>query len=119
MWGALLLVAGIYGGLGIAHADVPNAGHIAACNRAAHEEIRSGAATPTSKDEAGADARAEGEHHHGGAPGRARGRDAVGGPADPGDGRRGREERRVPSGLSRLHAAERVLVSSLKQPVGC
>ena len=56
IWGALLLVAGIFGGLGIAHADVPNAGHIAACNRAAHEEIRGGAATPTSKDEAGADA---------------------------------------------------------------
>ena len=56
MWGVLLLVAGVHGGLGIAHADVPNAGHIAACNRAAHEEIRGGAASPTSKDEAGADA---------------------------------------------------------------
>ena len=35
---------------------MPNAGHIAACNRAAHEEVRGGAASPTTKDEAGADA---------------------------------------------------------------
>ncbi len=56
VWGALLLAAGVHGGLGLAQADVPNAGHIAACNRAAHEEVRGRAASPTSKDEAGADA---------------------------------------------------------------
>ena len=51
---ALLLAAGIQGGFGPAHADVPNDGHIAACNRAAHEELRGGAVSPTPKDEAGA-----------------------------------------------------------------
>ena len=51
---ALLLAAGVQGGFGPAHAEVPNDGHIAACNGAAHEELRGGAASPTPKDEAGA-----------------------------------------------------------------
>jgi hypothetical protein len=53
---ALLLAAGVHGALGLAHADVPTAGNIAACNRAAHEELRGSASSPTPKDEAGADA---------------------------------------------------------------
>ena len=53
---AVLLVAGLSGGLGVAYAEVPTAGDIAACNREASERLQSGAASPTSKDEAGADA---------------------------------------------------------------
>ena len=53
---AVLLVAGLSGGLGVAYAEVPTAGDIAACNREARERFQSGAASPTSKDEAGADA---------------------------------------------------------------
>lgn len=53
---AILLLAGLHGALGIAHADVPGAGDIAACNREAQERVRGRAGPPTSKDEAGADA---------------------------------------------------------------
>jgi hypothetical protein len=50
---AILLVAGLHGALGIAHADVPTAGNIAACNREAQERTR-GAVSATPKDEAAA-----------------------------------------------------------------
>ena len=53
---AVLLVAGLSGGFGVAYAEVPTAGDIAACNREAREGLREGMASPTSKDEAGADA---------------------------------------------------------------
>ena len=53
---AVLLLAGLSGGLGVAYAEVPTAGDIAACNREARERLQRGAASPTSKDEAGADA---------------------------------------------------------------
>jgi len=50
----LLLVAGSFGGVGVADAEVPTAGDIAACNREARDQRAGGAASPTSKDEAGA-----------------------------------------------------------------
>jgi hypothetical protein len=53
---AILLVAGLAGALGIAHADVPTAGDIAACNRQAQEGVRGRAVSATPRDEAGADA---------------------------------------------------------------
>ena len=53
---ATLVVAGLHGALGIAHADVPTAGHVAACNQEAQDGVKGPAASPTSKDEAGADA---------------------------------------------------------------
>ena len=53
---AVLLVAGLSWAFGVAYAEVPTAGDIAACNREAREPLQSGAASPTSKDEAGADA---------------------------------------------------------------
>jgi hypothetical protein len=53
---ATLVVAGLHGALGIAHADVPTAGHVAACNQEARDGVKGPAASPTSKDEAGADA---------------------------------------------------------------
>lgn len=51
---AILVVAGLHGALGIAHAQVPTAEDIAACNREAQKEVRDRAVSPTSKDEAGA-----------------------------------------------------------------
>ena len=54
---ATLLVAGLYvGGSGVAHADVPTVGDIAACNQEARAGFRAGTASPISKDEAGANA---------------------------------------------------------------
>ena len=53
---AVLFVAGLSGGFGVAYAQVPTAGDIAGCNREAGERLQSGAASPTSKDEVGADA---------------------------------------------------------------
>jgi hypothetical protein len=53
---AILLGAGLHGVFGVAHADVPTAGNFAACNREAREGVRGHAASPTPKDEAGADA---------------------------------------------------------------
>jgi len=53
---AILLVAGLHGGLGIAHADVPTAKDIATCNREVQAGGRDRAASPTSKDEASAGA---------------------------------------------------------------
>ena len=53
---AVLFVAGLSGGFGVAYAEIPTAGDIAACNREAGERLQSGAASPTSKDEVGADA---------------------------------------------------------------
>ena len=53
---AILLVAGLHGTLGIAHADVPTAKDIATCNREAQAGVRDRAVSPTSKDEAGAGA---------------------------------------------------------------
>lgn len=53
--GATLLVAGLGGIFGVARADVPTAGDIAACNQEARE-VRDRTATPNAKDEAGADA---------------------------------------------------------------
>jgi len=53
---ATLLVAGLSGAFGIAHADVPTVGDIAACNREAREGVRGRAVSPTSKDEVDADA---------------------------------------------------------------
>ena len=51
---AVLFVAGLSGGFGVAYAEVPTAEDIAACNREAGERLQSGAASPTSKDEVGA-----------------------------------------------------------------
>jgi hypothetical protein len=53
---AMLLGAGLHGTFGMAHADVPTAADFAACNEQAREGVRDRAASPTSKDEAGADA---------------------------------------------------------------
>jgi hypothetical protein len=53
---AILLVAGLHGAFGLAHAEVPIAGDIAACNRQAQEGIRGRAVSVTPKDEAAADA---------------------------------------------------------------
>ena len=53
---ATLLVAGFSGALGIAHADVPTAADIAACNREAREGVGGRAVSPTSRDVAEADA---------------------------------------------------------------
>ena len=53
---AVLLVAGLSGGFGVSYAEVPTAADVAACNREAREGLRGGMASPTSKDEAGADA---------------------------------------------------------------
>ena len=53
---ATLLVAGLSGALAIAHADVPTAGDIVACNQEAREGGRGRAVSPTSKDEVDADA---------------------------------------------------------------
>jgi hypothetical protein len=53
---ATLLVAGLSGALGIAHADVPTAGDIAACNQEAREGARGRAVSPTAKDEVDANA---------------------------------------------------------------
>ena len=41
--------------IGIVHAEVPTAGHIAACNREAREALRSPTVVPIPKDEVGAD----------------------------------------------------------------
>ncbi len=51
---AILLMAGVHGAVGIAHADVPTAADIAACNQEAREGVRGRAVSPTSKDEAAA-----------------------------------------------------------------
>jgi hypothetical protein len=51
---AILLVAGLHGELGIAHADVPAAKDIATCNREAPAGVRDRAVSPTPKDETGA-----------------------------------------------------------------
>jgi len=53
---ATLFVAGLSGALGIAHADVPTAGDIAACNQEAREGVRGRTVSPTSKDKVDADA---------------------------------------------------------------
>ena len=53
---ATAFVAGLCVGSGVAHADVPTVGDIAACNQEAREGLRAGTASPTSKDEAGAHA---------------------------------------------------------------
>jgi hypothetical protein len=53
---AILTVAGLHGAFGIAHAAVPTAGDIAACNREAQEGVRGRAVSATPRDEAGADA---------------------------------------------------------------
>lgn len=52
----ILLVAGLHGAFGIAHADVPTAKDIAACNQEAQVGVRGSAVSPTSKDEANAGA---------------------------------------------------------------
>jgi hypothetical protein len=52
---AILLCAALHGAFGIAHAEVPTAGDIAACNQDARESAGGQGASPTSKDEAGAD----------------------------------------------------------------
>lgn len=51
-----LLVAGLCVGPAVARAEVPTPADIAACNREARDRLEGGAASPTSKDEAGADA---------------------------------------------------------------
>jgi len=53
---AILLCAALHGAFGIALAEVPTAGDIAACNQEARERVPGSAASPTSKDEVGADA---------------------------------------------------------------
>jgi hypothetical protein len=53
---AMLLVASLHGAFGIAHAEVPTAGDVAACNRQAQEGVRGGAVSVTPRDEAAADA---------------------------------------------------------------
>ena len=53
---AVLIVAGLHGALGIAHADVPTAKDIAGCNQEAQVGGRGRVASPTSKDEANAGA---------------------------------------------------------------
>ena len=53
---AVLLVAGLHGALGIAHADVPTAKDIATCNQEAQVGVRGRSVSPTSKDEANAGA---------------------------------------------------------------
>jgi hypothetical protein len=53
---ATLFVVGFSGALDIAHAEVPTAGDIAACNQAAREGVQDRAVSPTSKDEVDADA---------------------------------------------------------------
>jgi hypothetical protein len=50
-----LLAAGVYLAVGIAHADVPTVGDIAACNQEAREGLRGGTVSPIPKDEADAD----------------------------------------------------------------
>lgn len=52
----LLAAAALSGTAGIARADVPTAVDIAACNQEARERVGGDTASPTSKDEAGADA---------------------------------------------------------------
>lgn len=52
----MLLVAGLLGALGSAHAEVPTAEHMAVCNGEAQEGVRGSSVSSTSKDEAGADA---------------------------------------------------------------
>ena len=51
-----LLVAGLFVAFGIADADVPTAGDIVACNQGARERFPGGSISPTSKDEAEAEA---------------------------------------------------------------
>jgi|SRR5690349_13658871 len=53
---ATLLVAGLSGAFGIAHADVPTAGDIAACNQEAREGVQGRAVSPISRDQVEADA---------------------------------------------------------------
>ena len=53
---AIVLMPALHGTSGMVHADVPTAGDIAACNQEAREGVRDRAASPTSKDQAGADA---------------------------------------------------------------
>ena len=53
---AVLIVAGLHGALGIAHADVPTAKDIAVCNQEAQVGVRGSSVSPTSKDEANAGA---------------------------------------------------------------
>jgi hypothetical protein len=53
---AILFVAGLHGASGIAHAAVPTAEDIAACNREAQAGVRGRAVSATPKDEAAADA---------------------------------------------------------------
>jgi hypothetical protein len=50
----MLLVAGVHAGIGLAHADVPTAEDIAACNQEAREGVHGRVAAPTSKDVVGA-----------------------------------------------------------------
>ena len=57
---AVLVVASLAGGFGVAYGEVPTAGDIAACNREARDRLESGTASPTSKDKAGADAARKG-----------------------------------------------------------
>ena len=53
---AVVLLAGLQGGHGLAYADVPTADHIAACNRDAQAGVRDGTVSATSRDEAEAQA---------------------------------------------------------------
>jgi hypothetical protein len=52
---ATLLLICLHAAFGIAHADVPTLGDMTACNQEARDELRGGTASPTEKDEAGAD----------------------------------------------------------------
>ncbi len=57
MWTLVgLLVVGLSGELSVVYAEVATAADTAACNREARERLQSDRASPTSKDEAGADA---------------------------------------------------------------
>jgi hypothetical protein len=59
----ILLGGALHGAFDVAHAEVPTAGDVAACNQEARERVQAPAASPTSKDEFAADAarRAGGE----------------------------------------------------------
>ncbi len=53
-----LLVAALFSASALAYADVPTITDVAACNADAHDTVRGGTASPTTKDEArAADAR--------------------------------------------------------------
>jgi hypothetical protein len=52
----ILLGGALLATFDVAHADVPTAIDIAACNQEARERVQAPAASPTSKDESGADA---------------------------------------------------------------